>query len=96
MEAAGSAGVEFEELFPLEMLSRSSTHCTVWATAVSALVTAWEGEDFMSFCTVAKADWAVERLPEPRALPRAAMSVESCEAPEELLLVEAWEGLSLL
>ena len=89
MEVVGSMVVEDEELLESERLSRSSTHCTVWATAAVALSIACEGVDFRSLCTVANADWAVERLPELRALPRAVMSVESCEVVEELLLAAA-------
>lgn len=52
MEVVVSAGGE-GALFEVERLSRSSTHCTVWATAVSALATACEGVDFRSLATVA-------------------------------------------
>jgi hypothetical protein len=86
-----------EELLESERLSRSSIHCTVWAAALTALATAWDGVDFRSLSTVANADWAEERLPEPMALPSAAMSVESCEdADVPLPLEEACAGLSWL
>lgn len=88
--------VDEEELLESERLSRSSIHCTVWAAALSAVATAWDGVDFRSLSTVAKADWAVERLPEPMALPNAAMSVESCEVADELPLEEAGAGFSWL
>jgi len=78
MDVVGSKGV-VEELFELERVSRSSTHCTVCATALSALAMACEGVVFRSPCTVAKADWAVDRSPEPMAAPSAVMSVDNCE-----------------
>lgn len=76
-------------LFELDRLSRSSIHCTVWLTAVSAFVIACDGVLFKSFCTVVNADWAVDRSPELIALPSAFISVESwellVELPDELL-----------
>ena len=61
------------------------------------MATAWDGVVCRSFSTVAKADWAEVRLPELRALPSAAMSVESCEdADVPLPLEEACAGLSWL
>lgn len=80
----------------MERLSRSSIHCTVWATAAVAFAIDCEGVDFRSFCTVAYADWAVERLPELSALPKADISVESCEAPEVPLLEEVVDGFNWL
>ena len=88
--------VDEEELRELERLNRSSTHCTVWAAALSALATAWDGVDFRSLSTVANAVWAEERLPELRALPSVAMSVVSCEADDELPLEDVCAGFSWL
>jgi hypothetical protein len=95
MEVVGSAGV-VELLFELESVSRSSTHCTVCATALSAFVIACEGVAFKSLCTVAKADCAVDRSPEPMADPNAVISVDNCEgvpALDEEVLPLAVEGL---
>ena len=95
MDVVGSVGV-VELLLELESVSRSSTHCTVCATAPSAFVTACEGVVFKSLCTVAKADCAVERSPEPMALPNAVISVDNCEVvpePDEELLPLVVDGL---
>ena len=97
MEVTGSVVVFDEvELLESERLSRSSIHCTVWAAALSALATAWDGVVFRSLCTVANADWAEERSPELMALPNAAMSVDSCEVADELLLEDVCAGFNWL
>lgn len=81
MEVTGSS-VVVEGVLASARLSRSSTHCTVWATAAVALAIACEGVVFRSLETVAKADCAFARLPELMALPNAVISVENWEAVE--------------
>jgi hypothetical protein len=78
MPLVGSKGVA-EELLEADRFSRSSTHCTVCVAAVSASVTACDGDVFRSLCSVAKADCAVDRSPDPIAVPNAFKSVENCE-----------------
>ena len=78
MDVVESAEV-VELLLELESVSRSSTHCTVCVAALSALVMACDGVVFRSLCTVAKADWAVDRSPELMAVPSAVISVDNCD-----------------
>ncbi len=83
IEVAGSTGV-VEVVFEFARLNRSSTHCTVCATALSAFAIACDGVVFNSLWTVAKADCAVERFPELIADPSAVMSLDSCEGLAEV------------
>lgn len=87
MDVTGSTGVDASGDGEVR-LSKSSTHCTVCATALSAFVTAWDGLLFKSPCTVENADWAVLRLPLLRALPNDARSVESCELLEASVVAD--------
>ena len=48
MDVVGSTGMG-EALLELERMSRSSTDCTVCATALTAFVTACDGLDFKVF-----------------------------------------------
>ena len=66
-----------EELFTFSVLSSSWTICTDWDAALISFVSDGEVLFFRSLCTVANADWAVVKLPEPSALPSAVRSVES-------------------
>ena len=85
MAVIGSGLLE-DEVLELPMLSRSSTHCTVCATAACALAMACEGVFLRSSWTVANAACVVVTLPELMAVPNAFMSVASGVLADEMAL----------
>ena len=70
-------------------LSSALTNCTDCDAAFISLACAGEGAFFRSLCTVAKADWAVDKSPEFSALPTAARSMENGELLDPVLPLAA-------
>lgn len=78
-----------DEVSAFKVLRSSDTNCSDCEAAFVSV--AWEGEAvfFRSACTVVRADWAVDKSPALRALPRDVRSEESWDSFELLPAVVA-------